>query len=64
MKIPTSVHFIIYTILFGTLISFYHLNNKLESRNKYLEDYSTNLRQTFSIFEIELNILKKNQKID
>jgi hypothetical protein len=63
MEIPNRVHFVIYTLLVGTLISFYHLNYTLSMRNKYLEDYTIGLRQTFSIFEIELNILKKNQMV-
>jgi hypothetical protein len=64
MEFSNRVHFVIYTLLVGTLISFYHLNHTLILRNKYLEDYTISLRQTFSIFEIELNILKKNQKLE
>ena len=55
-------------VFISTLLSLYHINNvrleKLINRNRYLEEYKSNIIQTFKVLEVELNSIKKKIKID
>lgn len=63
-----NLHLIMNIVFISTLLSLYHINNvrieKLINRNRYLEEYKTNIIQTFKVLEVELNSIKKKIKID
>ena len=63
-----NLHLIMNLVFISTLLSLYHINNirieKLLNRNRYLEEYKTNIIQTFKVLEVELNSIKKKIKID
>ena len=63
-----NLHLIMNIVFISTLLSLYHFNNirieKIMTRNRYLEEYKSNIVQTFKVLEIELNSIKKKIKID